>query len=28
MEKIVEYEYGKSPGRHWEIPDMLGIFLA
>jgi len=28
MEKMVEYEYGKSPERHWGIPDMFGIFLA
>jgi len=28
MEKMVEYEYGKSPERPWGIPDILGIFLA
>jgi len=28
MEKMVEYEYGKSPERPWGIPDMFGIFLA
>jgi len=28
MEKMVEYEYGKSPEHHWGIPDMVGIFLA
>jgi len=28
MDKMVEYEYAKSPERPWGIPDMFGIFLA
>jgi len=28
VEKIVEYQYGKSPERPWGIPDIFGIFLV